>query len=309
MSAHVVDWEPGTPSRGRAVVAVGVFDGVHVGHQALVRDAVARARSEGVLAAVLTFDRDPDQVVTPDSAAAQLITAEDKVRFLLDLGPDVVLMVPFCRRMAETAPDRFVTDVLMEAFEPLAVVVGLDFRFGRYASGDIRTLERAGRGHGFEVVAHDLVEADGAPVTSTRIRALVACGDVYAAAKLLGRRHRVTGLVHHGRGQGGTLGVPTANVLPEAYAAVPADGVYAGVARTGTQTYPAGISVGVPPTFPEAHDHLEAHLIGFEGDLYGEQLTIEFAEKLRDHRAFHSPQALSTEIREDLAEVLRLVGE
>lgn len=309
MSARVVEWEAGTASQGRAVVAVGVFDGVHIGHQALVRDTVERARAEGALAAVLTFDRDPDQVVTPDAAAAQLLTVEDKVRFLSELGPDVVLVVSFCRRMAETAPDRFVTDVLMEAFAPIAVAVGCDFRFGRYASGDVHTLERAGRAHGFEVVPHDLVEAGGAPVTSTRIRGLVSSGEVAAAARLLGRRHRVTGLVHHGRGEGGTLGVPTANVLPEAYAAAPADGVYAGIAHALGTTYAAGISVGVPPTYPDAHDHLEAHLIGFQGDLYGEDLTLEFAERLREQRAFHAPEALASQIREDLAEVLRLVGE
>lgn len=300
MKARVVEWEMGGDSLGPAVVAIGVFDGVHVGHQALVRDTVALAWEKGVKAAVLTFDRDPERVLCLDSPPPQLLTLEDKLAFLDELAPDIVLVVPFCTRLAEMAPDRFLSDVLTAAFDPVAVMVGEDFRFGRYASGNVDSLRRFGGGHGFGTVAHGLVEADGGPVTATRIRALIAEGDVAAAARLLGRPHRVSGTVAHGRGQGVVLGVPTANVVPHVEAALPAAGVYAGRVVTSEGEYKAGVSVGRAPTFPEAADVLEAHLIDFEGDLYGQEIAVEFTRRLRDQHAFGSAEELSEAMREDL---------
>lgn len=309
MSTWVMDWEYGMEPLGPAVVAVGVFDGVHVGHQALVRDAIVTAREMGVQAVVLTFDRDPDIVVSPDTAAPQLLTLKEKIAFLTELAPDAVVVVGFCRRLADTAPDRFVTDVLMESCKPVAVVVGRDFRYGRYASGDVAALSRSGETHGFEVRAHDLVVVEGAPVTSTRIRGLIAAGDVAAAARLLGRPHRVRGSVWRGRGLGAELSVPTANIRPLPHSTMPADGVYAGRVTVGIDgfSFPAGISVGVPPTFPEARDDFEAHLIGYKGDLYHRELTVEFVERLRDQVAFDSNEALAEQMKADLAAASRIV--
>ncbi|MBA4370630.1 MAG: riboflavin biosynthesis protein RibF [Coriobacteriaceae bacterium] len=300
MSAQVVEWEVGCESLGPAVVAIGVFDGVHLGHQTLVRDAVALAWEKGVKSAVLTFDRDPERVLCLDAPPPQLLTLEDKLARLDELAPDIVLVVPFCTRLAEMVPDRFLSDVMTAAFEPVAVMVGEDFRFGRYASGNVESLRHFGGQHGFGVVAHRLVEADGGPVTATRIRGLVAAGDVAAAARLIGRPHRVSGTVVHGRGEGVGLGVPTANVIPHAEAALPAAGVYGGRVITSAGEFKAGISVGRAPTFPKAIDVLEAHLIGFEGDLYGQEITIEFTERLRDQRVFGSAEELSAAMHEDL---------
>ena len=199
------------------------------------------------------------------------------------------------------APDRFVSDVLADALQPVEVLVGRDFRFGRFASGTVETLERYGREHGFSVVAHDLVCVDGEPVTSTRIRTLVAEGDVTGANRLLGRPHRVHGTVGRGRALGRDLGTPTANVTPVAFSALPADGVYAGSAIVGDDGFVAGISVGTPPTFPQARDYLEAHLVGFEGDLYGEHIVLEFVERLRDQRAFDTDEELAA-LRSDIDE-------
>ncbi len=183
MTSRVLEWEFGALNLGPATVAVGVFDGVHVGHQALISDAVERARARDVLSCVMTFDRDPDQVLTPDAAAPQLLTIEDKLAAITELGVETVVVVPFCRLVAEMAPDRFVSDVLADALQPVEVIVGRDFRFGRYASGTVATLEHYGAEHGFGVVAHDLVCRGGEPVTSTRIRNLVVAGDVVARTR------------------------------------------------------------------------------------------------------------------------------
>jgi riboflavin kinase/FMN adenylyltransferase len=293
---------------GPAVAALGVFDGVHVGHQALVHDTVALARDEGVPAVVVTFDRDPDQVVTPASASPQLLTLEDKLALLLQAGADLVLVMPFTNELAQTPPLVFLDEVLLETMTPRCVVVGCDFRFGHRAEGDVDILVRYGAAHGFSVVAHDLVHDAGAPVTSTRIRTLVAEGEVREAARLLGRPHRVTGEVGHGRGEGAELDAPTANLVTAPFTALPAAGVYAGRTRIDGIGYPAAVSVGVPPSFPDSTDTLEVHLLGFRGDLYGRTLTVEFLERLRAQRAFTDPRELADAIRADIAQVRRIAG-
>lgn len=304
----IVWWEPGMEPLGRTVAALGVFDGVHIGHQALVRDAVSLARAAGVPSVVVTFDRDPDQVVTPASALPQLLTLDDKLSLLLAAGADVVLVMPFTDELAMTPPLVFLDEVLLETMTPVTVVVGYDFRFGHRAEGDVDVLVRYGADHGFSVVAHDLVREGGSPVTSTRIRALVAEGDVAEAARLLGRPHRVTGEVVHGRGEGAELDAPTANLATAPFAALPADGVYAARTHIDGTTYPAAVSVGVPPSFPEATDTLEAHVIGFRGDLYGRNVTVEFLERLRPQRAFDDPSDLAEAIRSDIEQVRRIAG-
>lgn len=293
---------------GRCVAALGVFDGVHLGHQALVGDAVSLARSKDALAVVVTFDRDPDQVVSPATASTQLLELRDKLDLLAGTGPDVVLVMPFTEELARTAPLSFLDEVLLESMTPVAVVVGYDFRFGHRAEGDVDTLVRYGAEHEFAVVAHELLRDDGSPVTSTRIRALVAEGDVEEAARLLGRPHRVAGEVGHGRGEGAELDAPTANLLVPPYAAVPADGVYAGRAEVDGVMYAAAISVGLPPSFPEATDELEVHLIGFRGDLYGRTLTVEFLTRLRALRRFDDPAELAAAIQADVARVRQITG-
>ncbi|MDO8915214.1 MAG: bifunctional riboflavin kinase/FAD synthetase [Coriobacteriia bacterium] len=306
---RTVLWTPDMASLGPACAAVGVFDGVHVGHQALVRDAVRIAAAEECASVVLTFDRDPDQVVSPASAAPQLLDLEDKLTYLAELGPDAILVIPFDSSVAAMAPLVFLDRVLLGALRPVSVVVGYDFRFGHRAEGDVDTLVRYGREHDFTVIAHDLVSVDAAPVTSTRVRRLVASGDVAGAARLLGRPHRVKGDVVHGRAAGASLGAPTANLAVGPFAAVPADGVYAGRVSVDGTRYAAGISVGVPPTFPGATADFEAHLIDFDGDLYGRSVTVEFVERLRDQRAFDSEHELADAIAADLDRVRGIVGE
>ena len=301
MNTRIIEWDSECESLGRAVAAIGVFDGVHTGHRALISDTVSLAHEHDALSVIVTFDRDPEQIVMPESNVPQLLTLEDKLAHIKHLNVDAILVIPFCMRLASMTPQHFLDDVLLETLTPLAVVVGRDFRFGSHANGTVQTLQRYGKEHHFAVVAHDLVERDGTPVTSTRIRKLIAQGEVTAACRLLGRPHRVPGRVVHGRGEGKSLlGVPTANITPWSYAALPADGVYAGRIRHGNASYHAAISVGLPPTFPEATDCLEAHLIGFDGDLYDQEIVLEFEQRLRDQQPFTSTDDLTLAIRSDI---------
>jgi riboflavin kinase/FMN adenylyltransferase len=306
---RVVTWAPKQDNNGRAVTSIGVFDGVHVGHQALVLDAVLLAHDHEVSSAVVTFDRDPDQIVDPANAAPQLLPLDDKLRFLAELGPDLVLVVPFDKAVAALTPREFLDRVLLAAFRPVATLVGYDFRFGARASGNVDTLLAFGFEHGFDVAPHPLARVGDEPVTSTRVRALVAAGDVESARELLGRPHRLRGEVVHGRGEGKTLGTPTVNLRTGRWAAKPADGVYAGRVEIDGATHAAGVSIGSPPTFPEAEAVVEAHVLGFEGDLYGRTLDLEFLARLRDLARFDTPKALAKAIAADLDRVKELASE
>lgn len=310
MSAIIRYWEPEMPSLGPSVACIGVFDGVHIGHQTLIRDTVTAASRTGALPVAITFDRDPDQVVTPEAAAPQLLPIADKLALIAELGVRTVLVVPFDEHVSHMSPEDFLERVVTRALSPLKIMVGEDFRFGYRARGDLQTLRLFGQSRYFEVVGHELVRIGGDPVTSTRIRGLVATGDVDGARRLLGRPHRVKGLVERGTGVGeARLHVPTANLRPLEHAAPPADGVYAGRAILADGRFPAGISVGHPPMFPEATHSLEAALVGFSGDLYGETLTLEFLERLRDLRTFESDRELAQAMREDMRRAEEAPGE
>lgn len=298
--------KPGIHDIGPAAVAIGVFDGVHLGHQALVSDTIALAQRRGTSSCVLTFDRDPDQVVSPDHAAPQLTTLDDKLALLSGLYPDVILVVPFDPVVAAMTPDEFVTGVLKDASDPVACVVGYDFRFGARASGDANTLRELGQTHGFDVVTHPLIHIARKPITSTRIRGLVSTGQVAEARLLLGRPHRLRGTVVAGRGVGRELGAPTANIDVDAAFALPAPGVYSGRAQVSGAAYAAAISVGPAPSFPGATCRLEAHLLDFSGDIYGQPIMVEFVEHLRAQRAFSSETELAAAIAADIAYIAGL---
>lgn len=301
MSITVIEVHEHMQPIGPSVVAIGVFDGVHLGHQALLLDTSAHAQRLHAHSVALTFDRDPDQVVTPEAAAPQLLTLEEKCRFIGEFGIDTVLLVPFTPQLSRLSPQEFLDKMLLTCCELQGIHVGEDFRFGMGASGDIDTLRAWGESHGVHVEGHRLVMSGHEPVTSTRIRALVSEGNVEEAAELLGRPPRVAGRVHRGRGEGRTLGFPTANVVPVPYAALPADGVYAGRAILADgEAWPAAISTGRPPMFPDALDTLEAHLIGFEGDIYETHITLEFAAWIREQLEFDSVEDLASAIADDV---------
>lgn len=302
MTQRVVTFVHGMPPIGRCVVAIGVFDGVHLGHCDLLNATAEEARERHEIGMAVTFDRDPDQIVTPEAAAPQLLTLAEKLAAISACGIDVVLVVPFTPQVAEFTPQEFLDEVLGTVARVSSIHVGRDFRFGHRAAGDVAALKSWAASRSAVVHPHDLFELDGAPVTSTRIRKLVSAGDIDSATALLGRPPRVNGTVVRGRGEGASLGFPTANVKPLQFSAVPGDGVYACsvVLDDGTR-WPAAVSVGIPPMFPESKDFLEAHLIDFEGDLYGEHVTVEFLRRLRDQRRYDSLDDLKAAIARDVA--------
>jgi riboflavin kinase/FMN adenylyltransferase len=307
MRASVASEVPARPL-GRAVVAVGMFDGVHLGHRALLDRTVQLARERGVLSAVATFDTDPEHVLRPEAFVPQLLDLEDRLRRIDATGVDVVLVLPFDRDLADRTAEEFLDTILMPAFPPERLVVGSDFRLGRGGSCDTKRLVELSRERGVTVEPHDLIVVDGAPVSATRIRGLIAEGRVREAALLLGRPHACKGLVVQGRGSGRGLGAPTANMDIDPDIAVPADGVYACVACIGeSQGRPAAVSVGPAPSYDDAKAGIEAHILDFEGDLYGRALRVGFIERLRDQHRFDDEEALAEAIAADVERVRELV--
>lgn len=293
-------------------VTIGAYDGVHLGHRALLADLVARAGAAGLSPVVVTFDRHPASVVRPESAPPLLTDLDQKLELLAECGIERTLVVPFDRARADESAEDFVREVLVETLGAKLVVVGEDFHFGNRRRGNVALLRELGREHGFEVVGVRLTGEDLAPVSSTRIRSLVAVGDVVGAAALLGRPHEVRGPVVHGDGRGASeLGFPTANLEVSTDIALPAHGIYAGYYRRPDGTgYLAAISVGRRPTFYDpasASVLVEAYLLHFEGDLYGELGRVSFVRRLRDERQFDSVDALIAQMHDDVADTERLL--
>src|SRR5580704_951799 len=304
---------PGTPGPGTAVT-IGAYDGVHLGHRALLRDLCDRAASAGLTSVVVTFDRHPAYVVRPESAPPQLTSLEQKLELLADCGVDRTLVVPFDDERANETAEDFVKEVLVDQLSARLVVVGEDFHFGHGRKGNVALLRELGARWGFEVVGVGLTDDGTEPVSSTRIRALLASGDVEEAARLLGRLHEVRGPVVRGDGRGGPeLGFPTANVAVADDIALPADGMYAGYfSGADGVARPAAISVGRRPTFYEpgsAPVLVEAYLLDFDGDLYGEAARVSFLEHLRAEQRFESVEALIAQMKADVEATERVLAD
>lgn len=293
---------------GRAVVTIGVFDGVHTGHQQTIGHAVKRAREMGLPAVVLTFDPHPSEVVRPGSHPAMLTSPQRKAELLAGLGVDVLCVQPFTLDFSKLDADRFVHDVLVEHLHAALVVVGENFRFGHKAAGDVELLAKLGRTFGFAVESAPLVTADGTVYSSTYVRACVDAGDVEAAAAVLGRPHRLEGVVVRGDQRGREIGFPTANLMVARYAAVPADGVYAAWLVRGNERLPAAVSIGTNPTFAGQDRRVEAYVLDFSGDLYGERLALDFVSHLRPTLKFDGVPALVEAIEDDVARTRAVLG-
>lgn len=291
-----------------AVCAIGMFDGVHLGHRALIDDLVVDASFRGLPAVVVTFDPDPDEVLAGVEPAPRLTTHARRVELLAETGVDLVAVVPFTPELAAMHPRDFLDTVLTRILVPVAVHVGVDFRFGAGGVGDASTLRSWTSEQGGLTFPYPLFELLGAPVTATRIRALIDAGAVDEAATMLGRRHAVAGTVVRGRGEGRALGFPTANIRPASSVALPAEGVYAGTVDVGGAVHPAAVSVGVPPTFPQARDYLEAHILDFDSDIYDEPVEVRFVSRIREQRAFASLPLLTAAIASDVEEARRLLS-
>jgi riboflavin kinase/FMN adenylyltransferase len=304
------------PGWGHCVVTIGVFDGVHRGHAAIIRPAVELARERGVPAVLITFVPHPSEVVRPGSHPPVLTTIVRRAELVAELGVDVFLALPFTLDLSRTPADEFAYRVLVETLHASGVVVGQNFRFGHKAAGDVALLARLGRTFGFTAEGVELLSEDATVLSATFVRSCVQAGDMRAAASALGRPHRLDGIVERGDRRGRELGFPTANLRTEQWAAVPADGVYAGrVVRLDewgrTVDAPplgmAAISVGTNPTFEVRQRRVEAFILDFDADLYGDALGIEFVERLRGMERFDSVEDLIRQMQTDVAQTRRLL--
>ena len=293
---------------GRSVVTIGVFDGVHRGHQEIIGHAVKRARDLGVQSVVVTFDPHPSEVVRPGSHPAMLTSPSRKAELVEALGADVLCVIPFTPEFSRLPAEQFVHDVLVEHLHAALVVIGENFRFGHKAAGDEALLTRLGRTFGFGVEESPLVTDNGTIFSSTYIRACVDAGDVAAAAAALGRPHRIEGVVIRGDQRGRILGFPTANLLLAQHTAIPADGVYAAWLQRRGQRLAAAVSVGTNPTFSGRERRVEAFVLDFDGDLYGERVALDFVAHLREMRRYDTVEPLVRQIEQDVLDTRAVLG-
>ena len=308
--------EVANDARGRAVT-IGAFDGVHLGHQAVLRLVRELARARELSATVLTFDRHPAEVVRPGSAPKLLTTLEQKLELLDATGEvDECLVLPFDAARSKEPAEQFVEELLASALRARLVVVGADFHFGYRRHGDVPLLQRMGAELGFETIGLGLVAAPdrdaGAPYSSTRIRELIVAGDVAGAASMLGRPHEVRGPVERGDARGRLLGFPTANVSVPENICLPADGVYAGTfAAADNVARSAAISVGRRPTFyaDAGMSLVEAYVLDFDGDLYGQPARVRFLHRLRGQERFDAVDELIAQMRLDVERVRALAAD
>jgi len=283
-----------------ATVAIGIFDGVHLGHQAILARAKEVSSGRGVIA--LTFDPHPTQIFAPDKAPTMLISLERRVELLKEFGVDAVVVCEFDREFAAESPEDFVAEILMKRLQISGVVVGENFTYGHRAAGHVGDLIAAGLANNFIAQEVPLKEVDGAVVSSTRIRAAVTRGDVETATKLLSRPHRVEGVVVHGEKRGRDIGYPTANL---GYSAtmntIPLDGIYAGWLEVGSERWPAAISIGTNPTFAgERTRQVEAYALDQVGlELYDHTARIDFGWRLRDTLKFDGLDPLLDQMKKD----------
>jgi riboflavin kinase / FMN adenylyltransferase len=298
---------------GASVVTIGVFDGVHRGHQRIVGRALDLAQGR-LPVVVVTFDPHPDEVVRPGSHPPFLSTARRRAGLLATLGADAVCMLPFTYEFSQLGPDEFVRTVLVDRLHAAAVVVGEDFRFGHKAAGDVPLLATLGEKYDFSTEGVPLLADDGVTISSTYIRERLEAGDVATAAQELGRPHRVEGIVYRGHMRGRQLGFPTANLESPPHTAVPGDGIYAGwlialdADGAETERWPAAISVGPNATFGEAERTVEAYALDRDDlDLYGAHVAIDFVARLRGTERYDSVEALITQMRHDVDQARQLL--
>jgi riboflavin kinase / FMN adenylyltransferase len=284
---------PDVERSDRRSVAVGTFDGVHLGH----REVIAGADT------VLSFDPHPVSVVAPQHTPKLLTTQARKAELIASLGVQELVVIPFDAAFAQRSADEFIEQVLVGALGASKVAIGENFRFGHKAQGDARLLEADER---FETTVHPLLEVDGEIVSSSHIRGLVLAGELLQANELLGSTFQLCGEVVHGDERGRELGFPTANLVPDDALVCPGHGVYACLA----DGRPAAVSIGVRPTFKTGRGELiEAYLLDFDGDLYGQTLCLEFVERLRGERRFGTPEALIEQMHRDVQRTRELIRE
>jgi riboflavin kinase/FMN adenylyltransferase len=289
-------------------VTIGVFDGVHRGHQRIIGRAVELGQQLGVPSVVITFDPHPIEVIRPGSHPPMLTDARFKADLVEELGVDAFLVLPFTVDFMRRTAAEFVHAVLVERLHASAVVVGENFRYGNGGAGTVQSLTDDGRRFGFSVEPFPLQGEGGRTWSSTYVRSCVAAGDMREATEALGREHRVHGIIVRGDQRGRQIGFPTANLEPLPWSAIPADGIYAGRLARGKDLLPAAISIGTNPTFQGDERRVEAYVLDFDGDLYGEHVGMAFTERLRDTVRFPSVDDLVAQMELDVARTREIVS-
>jgi riboflavin kinase / FMN adenylyltransferase len=287
------------------VITLGNFDGVHRGHQKIIRKAVERARAINGSAVVYTFDPHPLNVLRPEQEPPKITTFEEKAHLISLLGVDYMVREHFTRRFAQKTPEAFLQDVLYRRLQPREIVIGHDYSFGRGRNGSVALLQQAGEQHGFTVHVEPDIRDRSLPVRSTMIRTMIAEGRVSLAAKLLGTDYRMSGTVVHGKKR--RIGFPTAN-LSHIKDLVPHNGVYAVLADTPYGTYGGVVNIGFNPTFDGTKRTIEAHLFDFNEDLYGRDITLRFVRKIRLERKFDSTEELRRQIGLDIDKARKILS-
>jgi riboflavin kinase/FMN adenylyltransferase len=283
-----------------SVVTVGTFDGVHPGHRAVLEEVTRRARASGRASVLVTFEPHPLAVVNPAVAPARLTTAAERLEALATCELDRVLVLRFRRETAALEPEEFVEQVLLQGCDMRELVIGHDHRFGRGRRGNVEMLRRMGAARGFSVdVVHEVLAAEGTPVSSSAIRRAVAGGDLAGAARMLGRPYTLSAPVARGAARGRTLGFPTANLEIPAEKLLPPDGVYAVAVETPVGRYGGMMNQGHRPTFDDGRRLLEVHLFDFEGDLYDRPIRVSWVAPLRAIRRFDGVAALREQLERD----------
>ena len=299
---------PGIPRDQGTVVTVGTFDGVHRGHWEVLLEIRRRALATGRRSVLLTFDPHPLRILRPGQAPPLLTTPVEKKEILAESGLDYAVFLAFTPELSRYEPRRFVTEVLVGRLGVQELVIGHDHGFGRGRSGDAETLRQIGQELGFGVDVVPPVMVNGQPISSSAIRAALQAGDAPAAARALGRPYSVRGLVVRGDGRGRQLGFPTANLaVASSEKLIPAAGIYVirGITRAGS--FGGALHLGPRPTFVGSPPTIELHLLDFDGDLYGEEIRVDFVRRLRDVRPFDSVAALVAQMREDVEDARRVL--
>jgi riboflavin kinase/FMN adenylyltransferase len=284
-------------------LTIGNFDGVHRGHQYLIQRVIDDARQRGVASLVVTFEPHPTTVLRPDLPFHRLTSPEQKLQILRSSGVNDVAIVPFDREFAALEPEVFL-QMLVATVQPVAVFVGSGFRFGRGRSGDGETIAAFGETHGFETTVVQRLQDGDVTISSSAVREALAHGNIARANACLGRRYRLVGTVEHGAARGRELGFPTANLLLPREACIPSDGIYAGFAHVSDRSIgprAAMIYIGSSPTFENGERQVEVNILDFTGDLYTQDLEVEFVAWIRGDRAFESAEALAAQMHDDEA--------
>jgi riboflavin kinase/FMN adenylyltransferase len=283
----------------RSIVTIGNFDGLHLGHQELIKRIIRRAKETSSVSMVVTFRPHPLKILAPEKCPPLISIYEEKIGLFEKLGIDVLVKIPFTLDFSAMEPREFVKNVLCELLGAKEIFVGYNYRFGKGRKGDIRMLKALGEELGFVVREIDQVSLDGEVISSTRIRQLLKDGDVEHAAKLLGRRYALSGIVVKGDGRGRGLGVPTANIAPR-HAIVPSNGVYAVGLFVRDKYYSGIVNIGVRPTFDTKSLAIEVHIFDFDEDIYGEEITVYFISKMRGEKKFQNAESLIKQIHADI---------